>query len=369
MKDRNTPGMGIKPASQNVAHHPAHALATSPRKSSCHCTRRSFVVAAACAAAFAVESTGRSQDGRKLGTDTHMKLLDAKSRLIAFERLAQTRLGPPAPGRKRAEDMASEILAICDVLASAYSISGPWRVDGFGSNASGPVGPPPRPITLSEQAVSDYLHDIEDRNRAGRFANPIFSSRVGGSTLMFLLAEDPLTSGGIASLSLHAPHDVEPTGGHAALVAALSAAFGAFNAHVRQEDLFHRYVARRVNERLRDIRASLSPEASGQLPGIPADFSDGVDLDLLHPIDFDRRLAPTGVWWINYWDAVQLRTLGERKVRAAGWANVTEAADGAVVLSATSQPIDLRDRAHLQQLERLLREIGLREAQERCRGR
>jgi hypothetical protein len=35
----------------------------------------------------------------------------------------------------------------------------------------------------------------------------------------------------------------------------------------------------------------------------------------------------------------------------------------------TGQPIDLRDRAHLQQLERLVRETGLREAQERCRVR
>jgi hypothetical protein len=79
-----------------------------------------------------------------------------------------------------------------------------------------------------------------------------------------------------------------------------------------------------------------------------------------------RRPACGGV---NYWDAVQLRTLNEPRVRAASWVNVLEAADGALVLSATSQPIDLRDRAHLQQLERLVREIGLKEAQERCRVR
>jgi len=300
--------------------------------------------------------------------DEEVELLRGMGRSIILERLVETRLGPPARGQKRMVDLAPELVAVCEILGQAYLATGSWGVDGFDADEDGPVGPPPRLMELSVAGVSEYLREIDRRNRAGRFDIPRLSVAAGDETLLVLLGEIPFVSGGIANAQFVMP-ERDPAGGYAALMGALAHAFGAFNGRIHQEDLFNRYVTRRVAERLREVDKTLSPEHRQWSSSLPTDFSDGVDLDLLHPDDLDRRLVPTGVWWTNYWNADQLRTLGEDRVRDAGWAAVRQAPNGALVLTATQEPLDLRQKAHLQQLEHLVRAIGLRAAQERCRRR
>jgi hypothetical protein len=311
----------------------------------------------------------RSSEGKRMtGDDEYVEVLRGMGRSIILERLAETKLGLPARGQKRMVDLAPELVAMCEILAQAYLATGPWGVDGFDADGDGPVGPPPRPIELSVPGVSEYLREIDRRNRAGRFDIPALSAATGEETLLVLLGEVPFVSGGIANAQFVMP-EREPAGGYATLMGALAQAFGAFNGRIHQEDLFNRYVTRGVEERLREVDKTLSPEHRQWSSSPSANFSDGVNLDLLHPDHLDRRLVPTGVWWTNYWNADQLRTLGEDRVRDAGWAAVLQAANGALVLSATHEPLDLRQRAHLQQLEHLVRAIGLRAAQERCRKR
>jgi hypothetical protein len=329
--------------------------------------RRRFIKGIAAASTIpGPRFSGAAAQRAQLGDDL-MDLLAGMSKTIILERLAQTSLGPPAPARKRLVDLAPELVSVCRVIDRAFAAAGTWRVDGFGSDEDGPAGPPPQAIPLSVTAVADYLRGVEIRNRAGAFDVPALSTTAGASTLMFLLSEVPRAAGGLAKLSFVLPEDLQPIGGAATLILHMAEAFGAFHGHIHQEDLFMRYVARRVAERMREQSLVMSPELRQHYPGPPADFPNGVSLDLLHPDDFNRRHAPTGVWWINYWDAVQVRTLGEDRVRAAGWADVSQASEGALVLIATPEPPELRKRPHLEQLERLVRNLRLREAQERWR--
>jgi hypothetical protein len=175
------------------------------------------------------------------------------------------------------------------------------------------------------------------------------------------IAPDP--GGGIGHLWLRLPAGLQSVGGASRLVREVAEAFGAHNAHVEDLTLLTRYRSRRAAER---ARAATPPELRRYLPA-PPDLTDGVDLglSLLAP-EFDRRRVPEAIWWINYWGAAQVEALGEERVRAAGWAQVLDAAGGALVLVATDEPTDPHDRRHLERLRLLFDNVGLREAQEKA---
>jgi hypothetical protein len=77
--------------------------------------------------------------------------------------------------------------------------------------------------------------------------------------------------------------------------------------------------------------------------------------------------VPAGIWWINYWDRAQITTIGEDLVRRAGWAQVIDVDDGALLLIATEAPLDLANRAHVERLRLLIENLGLLDAQRRAR--
>jgi hypothetical protein len=143
------------------------------------------------------------------------------------------------------------------------------------------------------------------------------------------------------------------------LLDAVAEAFGAFSAFTEDAAVLAGTRAERAFER---ARAHTPPELRAHLPEPPADA--GLP-QLLVPEEYDRRLAPDGVFWLNRWSAEMVRWVGEERVRTAPWAEVAERAGGALRLTATPRPLDpARDRDLLAEL---LRALDLRGAQERCR--
>lgn len=87
-------------------------------------------------------------------------------------------------------------------------------------------------------------------------------------------------------------------------------------------------------------------------------------LELLVPQEFDGHRVPDAVWWINFWDVVQVETVGVSRIRTAGFARVTEKPCGGMVLVSTREPTDPARPAHLPQPARIVEHLQLRTLQE-----
>jgi hypothetical protein len=89
--------------------------------------------------------------------------------------------------------------------------------------------------------------------------------------------------------------------------------------------------------------------------------------DLLLEHQFDTRCVPAGVWWINYWDRVQIETIGRLRVRTAPWAKILEADDDSLVLVATDTPLDPENPFHYNQVAEIVRHLNLIDIQKKYR--
>jgi hypothetical protein len=85
------------------------------------------------------------------------------------------------------------------------------------------------------------------------------------------------------------------------------------------------------------------------------------------PQEYDIRRVPPGIWWVNYWDPTQLQTVGEDRVRTAGWARLRPATRGGLLLAATEEPSDPADPDHVVKLRQLVADLRLRSLQEQYR--
>jgi hypothetical protein len=88
---------------------------------------------------------------------------------------------------------------------------------------------------------------------------------------------------------------------------------------------------------------------------------------LLVPQEFDFRKVPGAVWWINYWDPIQVETVTAEKARGAGWDRMVETPDGAMALVATAEPTDVTNAVHRAQLRLIIERLDLLELQREYR--
>ena len=113
-------------------------------------------------------------------------------------------------------------------------------------------------------------------------------------------------------------------------------------------------------------RASLPEHLRQYLPYEPVGPRTGITLPtLLLPHQFDCRRVPEAIWWINFWDDVQLETLGVEAVRRAPWARQAEVSEAGLILVATEHPTSPDDPSDVQSLRELIEHTGLAEAQRR----
>ena len=83
--------------------------------------------------------------------------------------------------------------------------------------------------------------------------------------------------------------------------------------------------------------------------------------------EFDERRVPWAIWWVNFWDAIKVETVGLERIRSAPWTSLIELPDGSVVAAATEEVTEATNPLHLASLAQIVEHLGLRELQERHR--
>jgi hypothetical protein len=144
----------------------------------------------------------------------------------------------------------------------------------------------------------------------------------------------------------------------------LTTTLGAHHAHVEDDRLVLLYQSHRATER---ARAAVPDEYRNHIPDPPQPPPNHDLPHLLVPQEYDTRHVPPGIWWVNYWDPIQLRTVEEGEVRTAPWARIRPAARGGLLLAATEEPTDPGRIDDIAQLRRLVTDLRLRALQERFR--
>ena len=107
------------------------------------------------------------------------------------------------------------------------------------------------------------------------------------------------------------------------------------------------------------VRASIPKQTFEPVPGLAPGLPD-----LLEALDFDETIVPDGVYWLNWWNAKMIDTLGRERVEAAGWTRIARHADGSMTLAATEAPPDLTSPDDVGRLVRILDALELRARQE-----
>jgi Family of unknown function (DUF5953) len=249
--------------------------------------------------------------------------------------------------------LAPQITGVCRALARGRSLSDGWSMGD----------PPAPPVALDETAVDRFLRRVVEPS--GDLAEPCWFTAAGDPPPTAAFNVEAAGPRGIVQARCALSDPPPDSGALAKLVRDVAEELGAYQAYIEDDVLLLRYFSRRATER---ARAAIPPDLRHHIPD-PPELDGGVDLDLLVAHDYDRLRVPVGVFWINYWSAELVATLGHLRVRNAGWARVIDAARGALVLVATDEPLDPDDPAHLERLRTLLDQIRLRETQESLRHR
>ncbi|HWO21516.1 MAG TPA: hypothetical protein VNO30_22260 [Kofleriaceae bacterium] len=189
-------------------------------------------------------------------------------------------------------------------------------------------------------------------------------------TTMVQVAKTPHQRRESFELSLPGPreHQLLDLDGMMALSHACAVALGAHVVYTLHLALHVTYHGRRQIERTEQNLATLPPKIRA---GIPKQTFEPVPHivpglpDLLEAIDFEETLVPDGVYWLNWWNAKMIDTLGRERVEGAGWAQIARHADGSMTLAATEAPPDLTSADDVGQLVRILEALDLRAQQER----
>lgn len=227
---------------------------------------------------------------------------------------------------------------------------------------------PPRRIELTNGAITDYLSDVlADRKRGVPTVFRLSGDPADKGSALFLEFES--TSAGSAEMIwITLPREfVETTDAAECLsqaIADLSSAYGAYHAAAEDEQLMQLYRGARAAER---ARSAVPPELRQFIPDSPAPIGAVRFPSLLVPQEFDRRRVPDAVWWINFWDRVQVETIGRSKIRTAPFTRIIDQPSGALVLIATDEAIDVANCAHLNRLARIVEHLDLRGLQEDAR--
>jgi len=249
--------------------------------------------------------------------------------------------------------LATPVLGACRALARGRSLEPRWS-----------LGSSPGAFAALDEAVVDaFLRRVAQQQSQARLA-PCWFTAADEPTPPTLAINLEATAAGSMALARGALADPLPArAALAEMIRDAAEAFGAPQAYLEDEALVLRYFSRRATER---AIAATPPELRRFVPD-PVAFADNGDLELLVMQEHDWRRVPVGVFWINYWSAEVVAALGATRVREAGWAELIEAANGALVLIATHDPLDTNDAAHLEIVRRLVTHLGLRAAQDAAR--
>jgi hypothetical protein len=245
----------------------------------------------------------------------------------------------------RLTELAAPLFTALTALADTGLARGPWL-----------AGNPPREsVAGSAETVAAWLERLTEARRRGEFEAAALATKAAERPVTVYAAPD-----GTGRLTVPVPAPEPPVETVMALVSAAAIGFGAYHAHIDDTRLRHRYFSERAGARA----ASLVPEEYRRYVPEPEVFAEKLP-ELLLEDEYDRRKVPAGVWWVNYWDAEQVRTVGVEAIRDAGWARRDELPGGGWLLAATEEPLDPDRPDHLARLRTLLDRLRLAELQRR----
>lgn len=280
-----------------------------------------------------------------------MALSSRRAPFTVLRRIRAERLRGEGPPQSQA------LLDVCSVLAD-------WSPDTRMRFA----GDPPRPIELTESALSAYLQEVQHGWAQGIPLILRLASDPREPHLALFYDTEPTSHGDLEhvwfSLPSSMPRSLLETGVLANLVQKIARGFGAFSCYVEDAQLLRLYSGARASER---ARTAVPPELRRYVPSQPAGEGRVPALELLVPQEFDRRYVPSGIWWINYWDHLIVDALGRARVRRASWSHVTEVPEGGLILVATNEPTDAQNPAHIARLREIAEQLNLRGVQEQYR--
>lgn len=270
----------------------------------------------------------------------------------AFRRLTAERLSDST------QMLAQALVGAAHVLQQ-HGISSPLQY----------AGDPPRRIELTAAAITDYLSDVlGDRQRGVPSVFRLSCDSIGKEPALFLDFEStPAGSAEVIWITLRRElaEAADAAEGLGRAIADLSSAYGAYHAAAEDEQLMQLYRSDRAAQR---ARSAVPPELRQFVPDpIPPIATAGQLPSLLVPQEFDRRRVPDAVWWINFWDRVQVETIGSSKIRSAPFKSIIEQPSGALLLTVTDEAIDVGNRAHLDRLAKIVEHLDLRALQDHAR--
>ena len=86
---------------------------------------------------------------------------------------------------------------------------------------------------------------------------------------------------------------------------------------------------------------------------------------LRHPTSFDLTKVPPAVFWINYWNAEQVKSVGEDRVRSAPWGFIAPHPRGGLLLASQQEEFDALKLEHLERIARIADVLDLYSVQGR----
>jgi hypothetical protein len=220
------------------------------------------------------------------------------------------------------------------------------------------AGDPRRTFTLNHETVAAHLSAVRaDRARQIPAVFRLADDREHALFVDFDLADGEKIDTLWFSLPVTEALTLDRWG---RIVTEISRLFSAYHAAIEDERLLVLYRGRRAAERAHE---ALPPALRQYVPD-PASAGGATLPGLLVAQEFDRRRVPDAVWWINFWDALQVSTVGDARIRAAGFARIDAEPDGGMTLVATDEPSDPANPAHVERLAHIIESLHLRQLQE-----
>ena len=212
------------------------------------------------------------------------------------------------------------------------------------------AGWPPIQIDLSESGLADYIAWLEQAWELGINKPFILSSHDNYHPQVFLTIEKCNTFESIKFLlPSKYSQKVFRLDSFINLVTQICISFCAYQGYVYNDKLSGLYT--------RAIRLFKNPSLiEGALDTFPR---------LLLESEFNSRHVPNGVWWINFWDRVQVETIGVNQIKNAPWEKIIELSGGSMVLVATAQLTNIRNPLHLEKLRNIITYLRLDEIQKK----
>jgi len=231
------------------------------------------------------------------------------------------------------------------------------------------AGFPPIPIDLTPSGIENHLAWLQKIENIGIPKAFCLSSHEYNPDFTLFLKETPMFVQGkkvteVESIEIPIASNLseQQINSFPNLVSQICNIFSAYNGYVYNDllSLLHRRNIRLFNQQFiqtpSQLRQFIPPQPT--LEGV-----EDILPSLLLENEFNTRLVPNGVWWINFWDKTQIGNVGLSKVRSAPWGKMINSSNNSMVLATTEQPINVKNIAHLKHLRKIVHHLKLGEIQ------